>query len=176
MASLLNKKYIKIILAIIILTVITITIILGIIKNNKKETINISTNNNTDILIRISGEVNKPGEYSIPVNTKVSDVIKLAGGLTRNANINTISMDSLISSSQDIVITNKENINDNNLININISNINELMMLPGIGESKAKAIIDYRERNGNFKKIEDIMNVSGISLNVFNKIKDYIII
>lgn len=176
MASLLNKKYIKIILAIIILTVITITIILGIIKNNKKETIDISASNNTDILIRISGEVNKPGEYSVPVNTKLSDAINLAGGLTSNANINTISMDSLITSSQDIVITNKENINDNKLININLSSINELMMLPGIGESKAKAIIDYRERNGNFKKIEDIMNVSGISLNVFNKIKDYIII
>ena len=48
------------------------------------------------------------------------------------------------------------------------------MTLPGIGEAKANAIIEFRITNGPFTKIEDIMKVSGISQNVFNKIKDYI--
>ena len=47
-------------------------------------------------------------------------------------------------------------------------------MLNGIGESKAKAIVNYRDKNGKFKTIKDIMNVSGISETLFSKIKDYI--
>lgn len=60
------------------------------------------------------------------------------------------------------------------LININKAGEEELMTLTGIGASKAKAIIDYRNKNGNFEKIEDIVNVSGISSTMYEKIKDYI--
>lgn len=70
--------------------------------------------------------------------------------------------------------------NDNNTevktVNINNATISELSTLNGIGESKAQAIIQYREDNGNFTKIEDIMNVSGIGEKAFEKIKDFITI
>lgn len=67
--------------------------------------------------------------------------------------------------------------NDSNgLISINNGSIEELLSLPGIGESKAKAIIKYREENGLFNKIEDILNVSGIGNSLFEKIKDFITI
>lgn len=61
-------------------------------------------------------------------------------------------------------------------ININTASIDNLMTLSGIGESKAKAIISYRELNGNFTSIEEIINVSGISENIYEKIKDQITI
>lgn len=63
---------------------------------------------------------------------------------------------------------------DTNLVNINTASKEELMTLTGIGESKAEAIIKYRETNGVFKNIEDIINVSGISENIYAKIKDNI--
>lgn len=59
-------------------------------------------------------------------------------------------------------------------VNINHAALEELMILEGIGESKAKAIIEYREENGKFLNIEDIMQVNGIKERVFEKIKDQI--
>ena len=57
-------------------------------------------------------------------------------------------------------------------INLNTASAEQLMKLSGIGESKAAQIISYREKNGAFKKIEDIMNITGIKEGVFGKIKD----
>ena len=59
-------------------------------------------------------------------------------------------------------------------ININTATINELTKLNGIGESKAKLIIEYRTKNGKFKDIKDIMNIKGISETLFSKIKENI--
>ena len=59
-------------------------------------------------------------------------------------------------------------------IYLNSATMEEIQSLPGIGESKAKAIIKYREENGSFNNVEDIKNVSGIGDSLFEKIKDYI--
>lgn len=67
-----------------------------------------------------------------------------------------------------------ENTGFSGLININTATIDELMKLTGIGEAKAKSIIDYREKNGPFKIKEDLIKVSGISETIFNKIKEAI--
>ena len=64
--------------------------------------------------------------------------------------------------------------NEDSLVSINTGTLEELMTLSGIGESKAKSIIKYREEKGSFEKIEDIMNVSGIGEAAYSKIKDNI--
>ena len=69
-----------------------------------------------------------------------------------------------------------EDSNQKSLVNINKASKEEIMTLSGIGESKAIAIIKYREDNGLFKDITEIMNVSGIGEALYNKIKDYITI
>lgn len=69
---------------------------------------------------------------------------------------------------------NKDNINYP--ISINEATVEELMNLPGIGESKAKTIVEYRTENGLFEKIEDIMNITGIGEKLFEQIKEYITI
>ena len=75
---------------------------------------------------------------------------------------------------------NKENDSnqDNNIItdkiNINTASLLDLQTIPGIGESKAKAIIEYRDNEGIFNNIEDIKNVSGIGDSLYEKIKEYI--
>lgn len=66
--------------------------------------------------------------------------------------------------------------NTNTKVNINTDGIERLMTLTGVGEAKAKAIIEYREKNGGFKSIEEIKNISGIGDASFEKIKDSITI
>lgn len=67
-----------------------------------------------------------------------------------------------------------KNIGESNLVNINTATEEELEALPGIGSSKAKAIIEYREKNGEFKTIEDLKNVEGIGTKMYEAIKEYI--
>ena len=74
----------------------------------------------------------------------------------------------------DICLEKIDDSNNSDLIDINKAALNELMKLPNIGESKAKAIISYRESNGLFKSIDEIVNVKGIGVTLFEQIKDYI--
>ena len=89
--------------------------------------------------------------------------------ITENDTVNTNG----VKEENDKAIDNKEEIKDTK-ISINLATKDELMTLPGIGESKAENIIKHREENGKFEKIEDITNVSGIGESVYSKIKDYI--
>lgn len=139
------------------------------------------------IYVDIKGEVINPSVYKIKKGLRVIDVINLAGGLTEESDTSNINLSKIVTDEMVIVIKSKNNeevyidsdvdINNNNnnnkLIDINTCTIDELLTLPGIGESKANNIIEYRKKN-KFNTINDIMNVSGISESLFNKIKEYI--
>jgi len=85
--------------------------------------------------------------------------------------------ESIIKTDPEIIYEpNGETKEENTLININTALETELTTLSGIGESKAKAIINYRLEHGNFTNITDIMNVSGIGEALFAKIKNFITI
>ena len=139
------------------------------------------------VYVDIKGEVINPNVYKIKKGLRVIDVINLAGGLTEESDTSNINLSKIVTDEMVIVIKSKNNeevyidsdvdINNNNnnnqLIDINTCTIDELLTLPGIGESKANNIIEYRKKN-KFNTINDIMNVSGISESLFNKIKEYI--
>lgn len=155
------------------------------------------------IVVDIKGMVASPGVYEVDSFARVNDVIKLAGGLIEGADTSMINLAKIVSDEMTIIIYSNEevlqkykdevcicdcpeikndacinnNINEsttNKLVNINTASKEEIMTITGIGETKADAIIKYREDNGDFKSIEEIRNVSGIGESLFEKIKNYI--
>lgn len=135
------------------------------------------------IVIDIKGEVQNPGTYEMDEDDRVQDAIFKAGGETADADLNQINLAEKVFDEMVITIPKKgEQLsqvisnNNNGKISINYASETELANLDGIGPAKAKAIIDYRNKNGRFKKIEDVMNVPGIGEKIFNQIKDKIIL
>ncbi len=126
-------------------------------------------------LIDLRGEVMYPGIYQVKEGTLIIDIIELAGGFTKEANITNINLVNTVTSNTKLVIPSiDDNIQDDSLININNASLSELMKLPKIGESKAKAIIEYRTTHGEFKNIEELKQVSGIGDALYEAIKTYI--
>ena len=107
---------------------------------------------------------------------RLYDLIKLAGGFTENADIESINLALLLTDQMKITIPSILDEQETKIkkININTADLTLLMTLNGIGEVKAQAIIDYRMKHGPFKTIEEIMKVKGIGLKTYEKIKDYI--
>ena len=136
-----------------------------------------SDTSNTFCMIDIRGEVVYPGIYKIEVGSLFNDAIQLAGGITKNANLDDINLVAIITQNIKIVIpSKKEEIVDKTKININTCTIEELLTIPKIGITKANAIIAYRNANGSFTNIEELKEVDGIGDVIFEEIKVYITI
>lgn len=141
------------------------------------------------IVVEIKGEVKKPDVYMLDENSIIKDLIEMAGGLTENADLSNINRAKKLQDHDLIYITNKNEVvngiqnpnqsnnNDENVnkkVNINNATLEELKTIKGVGDAKAKSIIEYREQNGGFKTIEDIKNVTGIGDKMFETIKEQI--
>jgi competence protein ComEA len=138
------------------------------------------------IVVEIKGEINKPNVYWVKEESIIEDLIKEAGGITEGADVTKINRAEKLKDHQCVMIPNKNDANNKdisgaktdisrpNLININTANETELDTLPGIGLTRAKDIISYREEKGGFKAIEDLKNVKGIGESSFEKLKDKI--
>ncbi len=149
------------------------------------------TQANETIKVHIAGEINKEGVYEVNNGDRLDDLVKRAGGLTKDANSKKINLAMKLEDQMKIYIPSiydfedeTSSINDNLLIsdkpsteiekiNINKASKEELMTLPNIGEKRANAIIEYRE-NSPFEKIEDIKNVTGIGEKFYQSLKDLI--
>ncbi|MDI9218984.1 MULTISPECIES: helix-hairpin-helix domain-containing protein [Clostridium] len=144
------------------------------------------------IVVEIKGEVVNPDVYEISEGSIIRDLITKAGGLTDEANIEKINRADKLRDNQLIVIPNKNNLSnanvndntninngstsENGVININTATLEELQKINGVGEVKAKSIIEYREKNGGFKSIDEMKNIEGIGDKTFEKMKDKITI
>ena len=151
------------------------------------------------IYVDIKGQVKNPGVYEFDAGQRIIDAIKKSGGFLKNAETKAINLSKLLSDEMVIYVYKKEEeqiivcppivvcpevvceeikndactTTNDTLISINSASLEQLQELPGIGLEKAKDIIEYRT-DEPFKKIEDIMKVSGIGEASFNKIKSFI--
>jgi competence protein ComEA len=133
------------------------------------------------IYVYLTGAVRNPGIYEIREGARLFEAVRMAGGLTDEADLSMINEAAFLTDGQHIHVpsvgeTLRDSYNDPQTatVNINTDGPDRLQLLPGIGEAKAAAIIRYRTQYGAFSSIEDIMNVSGIGKALFEQIKDRI--
>ena len=147
------------------------------------------------ICVHICGAVVSPGVYEIPQGSRVYEAVMAAGGYRDDADEDYVNQALVLNDSDKLVIptladteamvipsdgkvrefgigSGVSGSESSGKVNINTAGIEELCTLSGIGEARAKVIISYRDSNGPFGSIEDIMNVSGIKQASFDRIKN----
>lgn len=149
--------------------------------------------------VHICGAVNLPGVYELPQDSRVVDAVAAGGGFSADADPAACNLAQPVTDGCQIYIMTREESalsaesgrsagvqgngaaapgearqEDGGLVNINTADRELLKTLPGIGDSRADAILAWREENGRFETIEDIMKVSGIKGGAFSKLKDKI--
>ena len=146
------------------------------------------------IFVHVCGEVNNPGVYELDEGSRVFEAIESAGGFTDNAYQDYVNLAAALNDGAKIIIPSVDdadklsdsvdsmseyvqvNVSEDNstLVNINTADATTLCSISGIGATKADAIVDYRNANGDFGSTEEIMNVTGIGEGTYSKIKDKI--
>lgn len=159
----------------------------------------VEENSSSNIYVHVAGAVESPGVVELEEGQRIVDAIEKVGGLTDDAEIFEVNLAYVLKDGQKIYIPTVEEaelqeveyitsengkniiVNENTdssdvsaIININTATQTELEILTGIGPSTALKIIEYRNENGDFSSIEDIMNVSGIGESKYNSIKNNI--
>lgn len=132
--------------------------------------------------IHIVGAVQNPGIYEMPFGVRVHEVVDKAGGATADADLEKVNLARPVIDGEQVHIpfageegTAPPDIGiSNGKVNINHATMEELTTLTGIGEKRARNIIEYRDAHGPFSKIEDIMNVPNIGTGLFEGFKDNI--
>jgi competence protein ComEA len=142
--------------------------------------------------VHVVGAVLRPGVYIFAEGSRVQDAITAAGGLTSEANVDTMNLAAKLEDGQQLVVpsggvaaagepqptagfrvlpsSNPTATPSGDLININTASAEILASLPGIGPTTAQRIVDYRTENGPFATIDDLLNVAGIGPATFDNI------
>lgn len=154
------------------------------------------------IYVHVCGYVLNPGIYALEKDSRVYQAVEAAGGYLPQAAKDYLNQAKILMDEEKIVVYSRKEVegftkeeltesvyygettvtdqskNDSNLnlVNINDADLEELMTLPGIGESRAQLILEYRENTGEFQSIEEIQQVNGIKEGLFEKLKDKITI
>lgn len=132
------------------------------------------------IYVQVSGSVAEPGVYELAEGSRIFQAVELAGGVLETADAGRINQAEVVEDGQMIYIPafgeeepSQDGVQqEDGRINLNTATEAELMTLPGIGASRAGSILGFREANGGFSQVEDLMKVEGIKDGVFSKIKD----
>jgi competence protein ComEA len=132
------------------------------------------------IVVAVSGLVQKPGLVRLPAGSRVADAIAAAGGALPGTDLSMVNLARKVSDGELVVIGPAASVvpardpgtgASGGQVNLNTATLAELQELPGVGPVLAERIIDYRDRNGGFRTVEDLRKVTGIGDARFNDLK-----
>ena len=134
------------------------------------------------LMVDVAGAVVNPGVYSLPLNARVVEAIKAAGGLKKGADTSDINQARILKDGEQIYVypaalsgnggVSRAAIRKNGPIMINRATVKDFESLDGIGPVLANRIVTYRKTNGPFSAIEDLLKVPGIGQSKFAQFKE----
>lgn len=137
--------------------------------------------------VHVAGAVRRPGVYKLPAGARAIDALRAAGGAGKRADLLAVNLARILADGEQLIIPRKQpRIGSSSgpgsassepatsLININTADQAELESLPGIGPALAQRIIEYREVNGPFSAVADLVNVSGIGEKTLANLEPYV--
>lgn len=154
------------------------TIVKEEVQGNKDEATESTEDTIQDMIyVHICGAVVSPGVYALPSGSRVYDGLNSAGGFDEDADREAVNLVEELSDGQQVripFIGETDAQEGSGLIDINQADVSLLCEIPGIGESRAQAILDYREEHGSFQVVEELMLVPGIKEGLYAKILPYV--
>lgn len=129
------------------------------------------------LFIHVCGAVTEPGVYELPAGSRIYDAVLQAGGFDTEADREAVNLVQELSDGEQIripFIGENADADYGGLIDINTAGREKLCQIPGIGESRADAIIAYREEFGRFESVEELMKVPGIKEGIYARVSTYI--
>lgn len=133
-----------------------------------------------EIIVHVAGAVRNPGVYRLPEGARVFEALAAAGGMLEEADQGAVNLAAPLFDGQKVAILFAGEVGSggrpggDGRVNINTASASELEKLPGIGPAKAAAIVDYRQKNGPFRRVEDLAGVPGIGAKTVEGLKEQI--
>lgn len=160
--------------------------------SSEKTTVDSDIASSQTITVDIKGAVKKPGVYELPSDSRVNDAILLAGGVTAEADRQSVNFAQKLNDEAVVYVASQgENISvvtankavastaeavgvgdTSDKVNLNTATLADLQTISGIGQKRAQDILDYRDSNGGFKSVDDLSNVSGIGEKTLEKLRE----
>ncbi|MFZ7334060.1 helix-hairpin-helix domain-containing protein [Streptococcus pluranimalium] len=158
--------------------------------SSEKTTVESDIASSRTITVDIKGAVKKPGVYELPSDSRVNDAILLAGGVTAEADRQSVNFAQKLNDEAVVYVASQgENISvvatnttvtsrvetagdSSDKVNLNTATLADLQTISGIGQKRAQDILDYRDSNGGFKSVDDLSNVSGIGEKTLEKLRE----
>ncbi|WP_018132364.1 helix-hairpin-helix domain-containing protein [Effusibacillus pohliae] len=133
-----------------------------------------------EVMVDVKGAVHSPGVYTLPAGARVVDAIQAAGGATEQADLQSVNLAQKLADGAPVLIpakgeqasAAKPSVVAEGKLNLNTATIEQLDALDGIGSTRAKAIVEYREKNGPFQSVDDLLKVKGFGPKLLDAIKD----
>ena len=132
------------------------------------------------LYVHVVGEVQSPGMYQLPIGARLVDAVFAAGGLTEDADNASVNLARELTDGEQIIVFSVSQEGEaagttaSGLVSLNRAGDKELEALPGIGPALAGRIVAWREANGGFKSVEDLLKVSGIGESLLSGVIDLV--